>query len=352
MLRKLGCRYCAGLFQPLRVGHIYCSDTCRKLQFKVKKASETRKKLSRKLDKKLEILSASAFGKFLVREIRRAGTVQILHGHTAASLADLVHLKRCCTSAAGFKDGESLGAYELSHIYPVGNSKSKHIGLLSPKNLTIAPKEFNRKHSTKLPSCGYLGESIPRSTFKSQWSIRDNSSSKEILALARKFIGVDFDVWLKKHNITLTQKQGLIRSLKKAGYHEERLKNLNLNDLKAIADDEDVGYFHMTVDPAEIDGVLVEELKRLKIGSFLSNALEYLEWEEWDALFNSEFKFTGTESERKEFKEYLITQSLACLHGQPHSEIWKKKVVLNHFKRKIKQPQQPYDDYDDVDIPL
>lgn len=352
MLRKQACKYCAGLFQPLRVGHIYCSDTCRKLKFKAKKASEAKKKLSRRLEKKLGILSASAFGKFLVREIRRAGTVQILHGHTAASLADLVSLKRRCTSAAGFKDGESLGAYELSHIYPVGNSKSKHIGLLSPKNLTIAPKEFNRKHSTKLPYCGYLGESIPRSTLNPKWSIRDNSSSQEILALARKCIGADFDAWLKKHNITLTQKQGLIRSLKKAGYHEERLRNLNLKELQAIADDEDVGYFHMTVDPARIEDVLVDELRRLDIGSSLAAALEYLDWEEWASLFNSKFSFIGSDKEKKAFKEYLITQSLACLHGQPYSEVWKKKAVLGYFKEVEESPRNLYGEDDDAEITI
>lgn len=352
MLRKQACKYCAGLFRPLRVGHIFCSDTCRKLKFKAKKASEAKKKLSRRLEKKLGVLSASAFGKFLVREIRRAGTVQILHGHTAASLADLVSLKRRCTSAAGFKDGESLGTYELSHIYPVGNSKSKHIGLLSPKNLTIAPKEFNRKHSTKLPSCGYLGESIPRSTLNPQWSIRDNSSSLEILALARKYIGADFDAWLKKHNITLTQKQGLIRSLKKAGYHEERLRELNLKELQAIANDEDIGYFHMTSYPVEIDTVLADELKRLKIGIPLLTALEYLEHEEWDSLYNSRFKFIGSDNERKVLKEYLITQSLACLHGQPYSEVWKKKAVLRYFKELKESPRKPYVDDKDPEFLL
>jgi hypothetical protein len=352
MLRKLRCNYCVGLFHPLRVGHIYCSDTCRKLKFKAKRASEAKKKLSRRLEKKLGILSASAFGKFLIREIRRAETVQILHGQTAASLADLVSLKRRCTSAAGFKDGESLGAYELSHIYPVGNSKSKHIGLLSPKNLTIAPKEFNRKHSTKLPSCGYLGESIPRSTLNPQWGIQDNSSSQEILALARKFVGADFDNWLKKHNITLTQKQGLIRSLKKAGYYEERLRDLNLKELQAIANDEDVGYFHMTASPAEINMVLMDELKRLKIGSPLLTALEYLEHEEWDSFYNSKFKFIGSDSERKVLKEYLITQSLACLHGQPYSEVWKKKAVLRYFKEVEESPRNLYGDDEDTEIPL
>lgn len=352
MLRKLGCRYCAGLFRPVRTGHVFCSDTCRKLQFKAKKASEDKKSLSRRLAKKLGILSTSTFGKFLVREIRRARTVQILHGHTAQSLKELVDLKRECTSVAGFKDGEAIGAYELSHIHPVGNGKSKQIGLLHPRNLTIAPKEFNRKHSTKLPSCGYLGLSIPKSSLKPQFNIQESSTSQEILALARKFIGSDFDDWLKKHNINITQKQALIKSLKMAGYHEERLKELSLKDLKAIADDEDVGYFHMTKDPASLDLVLTTELKRLGIGEKLSTALEYLEIEEWDTLYNCEFRFTSTEHHRKEFKEYLVTQSLLCLHGQPFSEMWKKKGLLSYFVNQKNQPAKPWFSDDNNDIPI
>ncbi len=352
MLQKLGCRYCAGQFRPIRKGHIFCSDTCRKLQFKAKKASEAKKRLSRRLSKKLGILSASTFGKFLVREIRRAGTVQILHGHSAKSLKELVDLKRECTSVAGFKDGEAIGAYELSHIHPVGNGKSKQIGLLHPRNLTIAPKEFNRKHSTKLPSCGYLGLSIPKSSLQPQFNIQENSSSQEILALARKFIGSGFDDWLKKHNINITQKQALIRSLKKAGYHEERLKELSLKDLQAIADDEDVGYFYLTVSPEELDSVLISELQRLGIGENLSNALEYLHMEEWDTLYNCEFRFIGTEHHREAFKEYLITQSLLCLHGQPFSEMWKKKGVLNYFTKEKDQPEKPWYSNEDEDILL
>ncbi len=352
MLRKLGCRYCGGLFRPVRTGHIFCSDTCRKLQFKAKKASEAKKRLSRRLAKKLGILSASSFGKFLVREIRRAGTVQIIQGHTARSLKELVNLKRKCTSAAGFKDGEALGEYELSHIYPVNNRKSKQMGLLHPRNLTIAPKEFNRKHSTKLPTCGYLGLSIPKSSLQPQFNIQESSSSQEILALARKFIGSEFDDWLKKHNINITQKQALIRSLKKAGYHEERLKELGLKDLQAIANDEDVGYFHMTVSPEDIESVLTDELKRLGIGENLSSALEYLAAEELDFLEKSEFKFVGTEEEREAFKEYLISQSLLCLHGQPYSEIWKKKGVLSFFIRVENRLQKPWYSSDDEDIPI
>ena len=89
----------------------------------------------------------------------------------------------------------------------------------------------------------------------------------------------------------MTQKQALVKSLKKIGYHEELLKDLRLKDLKAIANDEDVGYFHMTKYPEELDSVLVSELQRLGIGANLSKALEYLRIEEWDTLYNCVFRF-------------------------------------------------------------
>jgi len=281
MPKKAKCKYCVSLFKPIRIGHLYCSDTCRKLQFKAKKRAESKQKGSRRIADKLVKLSASSFGKYLVRELKRAGTVQILKDHNAEFLADLVALKRRSTAAAGYENGESLGAYELSHIYPVGNSKSKNIGLLNSKNLTIAPREFNRKHSTKIPTCGYQGQYLSRDNLEAKWKISDSQSSTELLQLARKYISDDFDIWLSKHVVNPTQKQALIKQLQKAGFDKERLKEMPLDKLKSMAADEDVAYFHMSKSPEYIKTILIEELLRLGIKNDLLTALEYLEAEDW-----------------------------------------------------------------------
>jgi hypothetical protein len=347
MLKKTKCSHCVKLFQPIRVGHLYCSSTCRKLQFKAKKQTESRKKGSRRIGDKLVKLSASSFGKYLVREFKRSGTVEILKDHSAKSLADLAALKRRCTSAAGFENGESLGFYELSHIYPVGRAKSKNIGLLNAKNLTITPKEFNRKHSTKTPSCGYQGQHISRDEIEAKWMVLESSSSLEILSLTRKYIGDEFDAWLSKHVVTPTQKQALIKQLSKSGFDKKRLQDFSLAQLKTMAADEDVAYFNMSKSPDDIKKVLIEELSRLDIMNDFMTAFEYLELEELRDFFTIEMEFIGTDSEKQELEEFLVEQSLACLHGQPYLIKWREKSVLDWFKKvegKVNSLPEPYQD--------
>ena len=347
MLRKIKCSHCVKLFKPIRVGHLYCSATCRKLKFKAKKGAESKKKGNRRIGDKLVKLSASSFGKYLVRELKRAGTVQILKDHNSESLADLVALKRRSTTAAGYENGETLGAYELSHIYPVGSSKAKNIGLLNSKNLAIAPKEFNRKHSTKIPSCGYQGQCLPKDSLETKWKVLDSQSSIEILQLARKYIGDDFDIWLSKHVVNPTQKQALIKQLQKAGFDKERLKDMPLDQLKSMAADEDIAYFHMSKNPEDARRMLIEELSRLGVGGDFQRAFEFLDIEDWDVFFHVEMEFIGTDFERKEFEEFLIEHSLLCLHGQSHFNKWKEKAVLDWFKKienKGESSPEPYQD--------
>ena len=321
---------------------MYCSSTCRKLEFKAKKRAESKKKGSRRIGSKLITLSASSFGKYLIREFRRAETVQILKDHNAKSLSELVALKRRCTTAAGFENGEALGFYELSHIYPVGSAKSKSVGLLNAKNLTITPKEFNRKHSTKTPSCGYQGQHISRDELEPKWKVSDLSSSIEILSLARKYVGDEFDSWLSKHVVNPTQKQALIKQLTKSGFDKQRLQDFSLSQLKSMAADEDIAYFNMSKSPEDVRRVLIEELSRLCLGVEFQRAFEFLDIEEWDVFYQVDMKFSGTVQEREEFEEFLVEQSLACLHGQPFLKKWKEKAVLNWFQKVVSRGETIY----------
>lgn len=347
MLQKVKCRHCVVQFQPIRAGHIYCSSTCRKLQFSSKKRAENRKQNNlRRISFKLRRLSASSFGKYLIREIRRAGTVQILQGHDADSLRGLVALRRKCTNDAGFSYGESLGAYELSHIYPVGNAKSKRIGLLHPKNLAITPKDFNRKHSTKEPSYGYKGESIARDDLLTCWSVTQMHDAMAILKLARRYIGEQFDVWLKGHVISITQKQGLVKDLTRAGFHQETLKKLDFKQLREMALDEDVAYFYMTNSPSDTRRVLAEELRRLALGGDIAECILLLEGADC-TIEPAEKIFDGADIESRELEAHLIQQGLNCLHGQPFSEQWKGRAFLSFFVERPKYEYKRDDDWGD-----
>ncbi len=330
MLHKRVCRYCDGRFRPIRAGHLYCSDTCRKLAFKAKNRAKTQAKRNKKLSEKLKKLANSAFGLYLVKEIRRAGTVEILQGQNAQSLADLASLRRRCTAAGGYDDGDSLGYYELSHIYPV--SGKDRLGLLNISNLAITPKTFNRKHGKKLPVEGYKGSSVPRNSLLKGWMVTDSENSLEVLKLARKYLGEDFDNWLKKHLINQTQKSTILKKLKEAGYDSDVLKSMGLRQLKAIANEEEVPYFSITKDPDDLIFILFKELERLNLNKKLSSVLEKT-WE-LDAYFEpSDYQFMGESKELNSFSEFVCLQAMLCLHGQPFNQTWKDKSLNTYFKK-------------------
>lgn len=334
MLRKANCKHCKMLFQPIRQGHLYCSDNCRKLQHKAKNRVKNQAKNHRRLETKIQKLSNSNFGKYLVRELRRVGTVQVLYGNTSDTLGELVSLRHRCTIASGYQDGTPLNTYEISHIQPAYDPES--LGLLIPKNLTIAPDEFNRKHATKKPISGYMGESLPTDRLLPEWRVPNKAVALDVLKLARKFLGQDFDKWLSAIVIPQTQSQVLIKGLKKKGLPEKILANLSLNKLKALAKEEDLSYFDISKPPEELRDVLIEELERLQLEPTLLEAMKYSQEQDW-SLDEPSTEFTGTPSERKSLEEFLTSQALACLHGQPYKTEYKNNFILRYFKQKPKE---------------
>jgi hypothetical protein len=249
MLKELKCAHCEKLFNPFRRGHLHCSDTCRKLSHKKKNQVKSEQKLAKRVSEKLKKLANHSFGKYLVQQSRRAETVEIFQSHHVESLNDLVALRKRCTSASGYESGELLGTYELSHIWPV-NSRNR-IGLLHPQNLAIAPKDFNRKHGVKEPVIGYLGKSGEWEALEHSFAVSPNESALSVLKKIRRYIGQDFDKWLSSFVLTQSQRQLIIKSLVKEGLNKTALNELNLKELKAYADKNEIAYFSMSKEPAD-----------------------------------------------------------------------------------------------------
>lgn len=340
------------MFEATRKGNIYCSETCRKLRHKAKIKAKTVRNRSRRIAAKIEKLAACSFGRYLLKEVRRAGTVQVLHGHTEQSLKDLVALRRQCTASGGYEKGEPKGAYELSHVWPV--SSKNQLGLLTAANLVITPKEFNRRHGLKSPVTGYLGASIPRSTLDAKWGVNEEMNSNKVLKLVRSYLGNDFDNWLSGFVITLTQRDQLIKQLTKAGLPKKQLQELKLQQLKALAEEEEVPHFDITRAPENVSDTLVKELKRLALSPALCKALEDLREPEW-SLDDLPSRFCGAPEDVAEFQEMLIQQALLCLHGQSHSEMWRDKPILDWVPEPVvvkreEPPQSFLEDDDEYDI--
>lgn len=345
------CKHCKLTFTAVRFGHKFCSENCRKLNHKRKNASVANRKRSRRITEKLRKLASCTFGKYLLKEIRRAGTVEALHGHTAQSLKDLVALRRKCTAASGYEKGEPKGTYELSHIWPVAATDC--LGLLTPDNLVITPKQFNRAHAQKFPLIGYMGKSIPRESLQTCWLIHEGMDTNKILKLLRAYLGKEFDQWLSGFVISLGQRDTLIRQLQKAGLPQKLLQGMNLQQLKALAEEEDVDYFDIDKEPEDVRSVISYELNRLGLASEMSQALELLHEADW-SLDGGGSSFSGSQEEKQAFEIVLVEQAIKCLHGQPYTGIWRDKPVLDWLLKPISvqevKVERPLvsDDYDDI----
>lgn len=345
------CKHCKSTYTATREGHIFCSETCRKLSHKEQLKVKSDRKKARRIASKLSKLSSCSFGRYLIKEIRRAGTVEVLQGHTADTLNKLLALRRKCTTAGGYKNGEPLGTYELSHIWPVASTP--YLGLLNAENLVITPKEFNRKHGTKSPVSGYLGRRIPRSSLQPSWQVKENDGNSSLLKLVRSYLGSEFDRWLSGFVISLTQRDKLIKDLKKAGHPKRRLDSLNLQALKSLAEQEELAFFDLDKDGEEAREVLHQELLRLGLRGEISEAFERLI--DCDDFFGiSTYSFNGTDEEMLKFENALIEQALLCLHGQQHETSILGQPIQEYFSKKalvpseVKPSPSGCDDDDDI----
>ncbi|MCX4064280.1 hypothetical protein OR626_08605 [Pseudomonas sp. S1Bt30] len=140
------------------------------------------KRNSRKRVDPLDKAAKSAFFMYLANECIRAGTIEILRGHTVESLCELHSLYVANMKWNGFGDSS---AYELSHIAPVKGHDC--IGVLYAENLVSAPKSLNRAHGTR--HYGH-GKAIHRLTLNHKLNVdkRWNSVS-EVRQMVISYLG-------------------------------------------------------------------------------------------------------------------------------------------------------------------
>lgn len=134
----------------------------------------------------------------LVRECRRAGTVQILTGHTIDSFLETMDIVR----------NRPKGNVALCHIHPV-KGKS-HTGLFHCRNLFYGGKHQNRQFGKK-----YLGGglSISNNKLKSKWAVEKDTPANEILILVEKFLGDIIPEYLELAPVRKSKKYQLVEKI-------------------------------------------------------------------------------------------------------------------------------------------
>lgn len=145
----------------------YCTPKCRKTANRKKKSKQTR------LEQKRSNLIQNDEIVYLLRQCRRAKTVQILHGHNLNSFLETMDLVR----------NRPKGDVRLCHIAPVKGENS--IGLFHCLNLFYGGTYQNRKFGKRYFSGGL---SIPKEKIVNKWLVKDGMSNNDILIMIEKYL--------------------------------------------------------------------------------------------------------------------------------------------------------------------
>lgn len=216
------CEECSNDFTTHRHGQRFCNSTC-KSTFTKRENKSKRQKAT--IQRRKEKLPHSGFGNYLLREVRRAGTVQILSGLTSAKdIEDLQRLRSSCTLANGFDNGKIRKDYELSHIAPVSSKAS--MGLLCAKNLVITTRSYNRKRGQSYSGGGAF---ILRTDLLTKWQVNEKHSDAQVYTKIEKFLGAVLDDYLALHAPSYTVRNQLITRIAK-----KEIESRNLTDNKDI----------------------------------------------------------------------------------------------------------------------
>jgi hypothetical protein len=160
-------------FRTTSIKKIYCTPQCQK------EATKKKRRVSR-----TDRATHSAFFYHLAYECERAGTLQILTGHTVQSLVALYEVYKLKLKANRYGATKD---YEISHIHPV-QSDSGAIGLFHPENLVVVPTKLNRDHGTQ--HYGH-GVSINRNALVSKHSVEKGAPRKQTVQRVIAFLGAD-----------------------------------------------------------------------------------------------------------------------------------------------------------------
>ncbi len=293
MSKRITCTQCKKRFTPSRVDAKYCSAACKQSAFR---------KAQDKISALHTALTKTGFLTYVAYEVRRAGSVEILRGHTTASFVELHTVWSYCNKASAFKTKER--AYELSHIFPVCGIAGK-IGCLHPSNLVVQRAGFNRRHGNKYFSGG---KSISRASLKPRWLVDEKMPRADIFKLIFNYLGDDILRSFKKQ--CQPKKLAKVSLLdwfdKKVCLLDKSvdLKSLGVDQLRHIqAELQSKEVFNLKFDSYSLAKVTFDEIARLtkyRQDSDLTDAQRFLSNLRWDSdldfFINEELSKDGNDA--------------------------------------------------------
>ena len=228
------CLHCRKTFRSKSTSAKYCDKTC-------SNAHRATKKLKNRVDG----FASTSFGKWLIGALKQAGTVAAL---TDVNIEELYSLWKQCREYNGYgHDLPRTELYQLSHIAPANGVGI--VGLLHPRNLVIAPAQYNFKRKQQWD--GVSGRYINCFDANPALIINKGDDSAVIIKKIRKLLGDSFDKFLTAHKLNLTLRAKIVQTLKEAGCNVAD-EQMSLEDLRKLEaeyftpdDTEDKPGFHL-----------------------------------------------------------------------------------------------------------
>jgi len=217
-VRRPRCKQCSKQFRTTIATKIYCSAQCKTIATNAK----------RKVDYTARA-SNSAFMYYLASEAERAGTLEILRGHTAQSLVELYRVYAYTLRVNDYGDNN---AYAISHIAPVRGNGT--LGLLHACNLVVTLAPMNLSHATQYFG---FGASIPRYDLLHKHAVLKGASRKDTISRIIAYLGADVvSEAVKLGKIQPTRRHTLLLWLRDhLDSKDPRLSKLDTLSSKALA---------------------------------------------------------------------------------------------------------------------
>lgn len=312
------CKGCGSSFERTRATKLFCQPKCSATQRMARYRAAKKPTQNRRYNKKIEKFLRTSFARWLIAELKRARTVQVLSGHTADSLDELFRLERQRCKDSGYEAGKPTGAYHLGHIFPV-KGKTK-MGLLHPKNLVITPAKINTARKAEEPTRPDAGLFLQRTELLDYWNVEMDQTKKQILCQVKSFLGIEWKTFVASIALQQSQIDVLTKKLKKQGLHVHA--SASLDELKFMADSHGVGYFSPSWFPNEEAEVALREMDRFGC----ANDRRYATLKQFNDRLN-DFQTSIEEGEIIRFTLNLITRDcFDFLNGDNTSAIYEENL--------------------------
>lgn len=189
------CKHCREPFQK-RPGSTRntCSNRCQKALARAERKAKQPKPT--KVERYAERLIETPRGLWMIKQCRRAGSVQTFQAATAADLHDLEDQLAYRKKRYGWIDeGHGHDKFQMCHVQPLQGTDGS-VGLSYGSNLFVGPRALNQIQSNK-PVASWAGRSIPKASLSRKWQVQDSATDREIFEKLRKLLGKELDSYLE-----------------------------------------------------------------------------------------------------------------------------------------------------------